>query len=78
MSANEVIGIATASDPINPGKRHVQFLQALEDAFSKIPAPSGSDVQTYFIKEVLVEYGGIALTTSTKVKVEFIDGPSPW
>jgi hypothetical protein len=78
MATKEVIGVATASDPNNPGKRHVKFLEALEDAFTKIPAPSGGDVQTYLIKEVLIQYGGIGMVTSTKVKVEFINEKAPW
>jgi hypothetical protein len=44
----------------------------------KAEAPPAGDVQTYHVKEILVEYGGIGMVTTTKVKVEVTDGPAPW
>lgn len=78
MQGRIFIGTAKVSDANNPGWRHLRIVEALENAIVQADPPQGGDTQTYQVKEILVEYGGVGMVTTTKVKIEVTDGRAPW
>ncbi|MCC6967940.1 MAG: hypothetical protein IT391_16835 [Nitrospira sp.] len=78
MQGRILVGTAKVSDAKNPGWRHVRLGEALEDAIVQAEPPQAGDTQTYHVKDILVEYGGIGMVTTTKVKIEVTDGRAPW
>lgn len=78
MQSQILVGTAKVSDAANPGWRHLRIVDAIENAIMQASPPEGADTQTYHLKEILVEYGGIGMVTTTKVKIEVTDSRAPW
>jgi hypothetical protein len=72
------ISVGEYEDTSALGKKSPRILEAFQDALQKAPPPPlGTDVQTYRLISVEVEFGGFTGSTKTRVCVEVLNRPLP-
>jgi hypothetical protein len=75
---NATISVGEYEDNSALGKKCPRILEAFQDALEKAPPlRAGTDVQSYRLVSVEVEFGGFTGATKTRVCVEVLNGPLP-
>jgi hypothetical protein len=75
---NGTISLGECVDDSALGKKRPRILDAFQDAIENAPPPPrGTDVQSYRLVSVEVEFGGLTGATKTRVCVEVLNGPLP-
>lgn len=72
------MSVGECEDNTALGKKVPRILEAFQQAIDKAPPPpKGTDVQTYRLLSVEVEFGGFTGATKTRVCVEVLNRPLP-
>lgn len=74
----KTISVGEYEDDSALGRKRPKIFEAFQLAIEKAPPPPpGTDVQSYKLVSVEVEFGGLTGATKTRVCVEVVNGPLP-
>ncbi len=76
--ADPIIVRADVTDTSTPHQKRPRLLDALQAAIEKAPAPpAGTDIQTYRLIALEIEFGGFVESTTTRATIEVFNHALP-